>query len=157
MDEDGTIRDIASRPHPGRLAFTGIHILEPSVLDAIPGGGFADIVICYRRMISDGARIAGHIVSGHRWRDIGTIQSYLRANLEWASDPILLGEGCAVGPSVRLEEWAVAGAGCRLEPDVEICRSVLWEGVTVREGVRVVDSVVTSHRTVEKDLIEESR
>jgi NDP-sugar pyrophosphorylase family protein len=58
-------------------------------------------------------------------------------------------------PTARLEEWAVVGPKSRLERDVEIRRSILWENVHVRVGVKVIDSIVTSNQEVERDLISE--
>lgn len=152
VDEDGTVRDIASEPLPGRLAFTGIHLLEPALLSWIPPKGYADIVSTYRRMIAAEAPIAGHVVHGHYWRDIGTLESYLQANRERSPKPVLEGPGTETAPSARLFEWAVLGRGCRVEAGASVRRSVLWDGVRVREGIRIVDSVVTTGRTVQRDL-----
>ncbi len=156
LDQKKAICDISTEPGPGRVAFTGIHIVEPGLREYIPPSGFADIVPIYRRMILDGNPPAGHLVSGHSWRDMGTIESYLSANRECATEPFLVGEGCSLDPSVHFHEWAVTGPGCRLERGVRISRSVLWEGVVVREGVRVTDSVVTSHRIIDRDLMGEA-
>lgn len=156
LDGSGTVRDIASRARPGRLAFTGIHFLEPEVRDWIPPAGFADIVSSYRRMIASGERIAGYVADGPYWRDIGTLESYIRANREQSPEPILFGPGCEASPSARVSEWAVVGPDCRLEAGATVTRSVLWDRVRVREGVRVVDSVVTSGRTVQRDLVGEA-
>jgi ADP-glucose pyrophosphorylase len=38
-----------------------------------------------------------------------------------------------------------------LEKGVEITRSVLWEGVMVKKGVKVIDSIITSSREVKFD------
>ncbi len=152
LDASNTVRDISSQPRPERLAFTGIHLLEPGLRDWIPESGYADIVSTYRNMIARGERIAGHVVDRPYWRDIGTVESYLAANREGSPSPILLGPGCETAPSARTSEWAVVGAGCRLEPGALVERSVLWEGVTLREGVHVTDSVVTSGRVVRGDL-----
>jgi NDP-sugar pyrophosphorylase family protein len=153
LDEAGRVREIGSRPRPGRLAFTGIHFLEPAVRDWIPPDGYADIVGSYRRMIASGERIAGWVADRAYWRDIGTLESYLQANREQSPEPVLLGTGCEVDPSAEVSGWAVLGPGCRLEGGASVVRSVLWEGVTVRRGVRVADSVVTSERSVEGDLV----
>jgi len=152
LDDAGRVREIGSGARPGRVAFTGIHFLEPAVRDWIPQEGFADIVSCYRRMIASGERVAGCLVDRPYWRDIGTLGSYLQANREQSPDPVLLGPGCDLAPSAEVPDWAVAGPGCRLEAGSAVVRSVLWDGVTVREGVRVTDSVVTSGRVVERDL-----
>ena len=152
LDEAGRVREIGSRARPGRLAFTGIHFLEPGVRDWIPSEGYADIVSSYRRMIAAGERIAGWVTDRAYWRDIGTFESYLQANREQSPEPVLLGPGCEVDPTAEVSEWAVVGPGCRLEAGASVARSVLWEGVTVRQGIRVTDSVVTSGRSVERDL-----
>lgn len=153
IDGKSRILDISKEPVPERLAFTGIHFLEPHLLKWIPSEGFSDIVDCYRRMIDSGERLAACVSAGHYWRDIGTIGDYLEANREHSPRPVLFGPGARVSSSARISQWAVIGPRCRVEAGASISRSVLWQDVRVREGVRVVDSVVTHGKTVESDLI----
>jgi mannose-1-phosphate guanylyltransferase/phosphomannomutase len=54
-------------------------------------------------------------------------------------------------------EWAVVGANCHLEADVEIKRSIVWENVVVKRNAKITDSIVTSSTLVEKDLVREIR
>jgi len=148
------ITNIASKSSPGRFAFTGIHIIEPALLDHIPGGLFSDIIECYRRLIREGMPIRGYISEGHYWRDVGTLGSYLSANKEaLGGGALLLGPDCRIHGSTRIRDWAVIGEKANLEPGAEVCRSVLWENVRVKEGVKIVDSVVTSSKEVWKDQI----
>jgi NDP-sugar pyrophosphorylase family protein len=49
-------------------------------------------------------------------------------------------------------DWGVIGENSRLGKNVEVQRSVLWDGVTVKEGVRVADAVVTSGHEVDHEL-----
>lgn len=142
IDADGRITDIPRSYGPEGLAFTGIHILEPEMLPHIPEG-FSDIVDTYRRLMGAGKTILSHVSRGHSWHDIGSLPDYLKANRDHALTPFTVGLGCDIHPSVGLTDWVVIGANCRLEKGAEISRSVLWEGVEVREGVRVADSVVT--------------
>jgi NDP-sugar pyrophosphorylase family protein len=51
-----------------------------------------------------------------------------------------------------MEEWVVVGNEGRIEHDVEIRRSILWEAVTIRAGVKVIDSIVSSSQEVKQDL-----
>jgi mannose-1-phosphate guanylyltransferase len=154
ITDDLDIADIAAHPEPGRLAFTGIHILEPELLAHIPAGAFSSIIDCYMTLIREGRPVRAFVSAGHYWRDVGTIQSYLLANQEALHGrPFLLGAGCRVHPSASFKEWAVAGDGTILEAGTEVARSVLWEGVTVRTGVRVRDSIVTASQVVENDLM----
>jgi len=154
INDDLEILDIAPGPEPGRLAFTGIHIMEPEILAHIPQGRPSSIIDCYRKLIREGYPIRAWISTGHYWRDVGTIQSYLRANQEVLKGrEWLCGGGSRVHASAVIRDWAVMGDNATLEAEAEAARSVLWEGVTVRQGIRVADSIVTSYQVVDKDLV----
>jgi len=45
------------------------------------------------------------------------------------------------------------GKGCSIEKGALVKRSVLWSDVVIREGVKVVDSVVASGVILEKHLV----
>jgi len=150
------IVDIAPEAGPGRLAFTGIHIIEPDLLSHIPAGQFSHIIDGYLKLIHGGHPIRAYVSHGHYWRDVGTIRSYLLANQEaLRGDRLLTGAGCRIHPSAVIRGWAVAGSGTVLEEGAKVGRSVLWENVTIREGIRVMDSVVMSSREVAADLFGE--
>ena len=154
INEQLDIVDIAPEAHPGRLAFTGIHIIEPEILSRIPKDRFYNIIDCYQKLISEGSPIRAYISKAHCWRDVGTIESYFLANREVLQEnTILSGPGCRIHDSATLKEWAVIGKDTKLEEGVEICRSVLWERVRIRKGLRVIDSIVTSSKEVREDLI----
>ena len=152
VDEQWKIMDIAKANMPGRYAFTGIHVIDPKVLSHIPQGVFSDVIECYRKLIRLGKPVRACLVTGHYWRDIGSIPSYLEANRELAGNSFVIGPGCSMDSSVKLMDWGVIGENSRLGKNVEVHRSVLWDGVTLKEGVKVVDAVVTSGRVVERDL-----
>ncbi|RPJ23142.1 MAG: NDP-sugar synthase, partial [Desulfobacteraceae bacterium] len=152
VDDQWNITDIAKVNMTGRLAFTGIHVIHPEVLSHIPQGIFSDIIECYRELIRQRKSVRACLVTGHYWRDIGSIASYLEANRELAGNSFVIGPGCSVDSSVKLMDWGVIGGNSRLGKNVEVQRSVLWDGVTVKEGVKVVDAVVTSGRAVDRDL-----
>jgi len=154
INERFDIMDIASKACPGRLAFTGIHIIEPEILSHIPKDRFSNIIDCYQKLIREGSPIRAYISKGHYWRDVGTIESYFLANREVLQEnTILSGPGCRIHDSARLKEWAVIGKDTSLEEGVEIRRSVLWERVRVKKGLRVIDSIVTSSKEVREDLV----
>jgi NDP-sugar pyrophosphorylase family protein len=153
VDSRMNITDIADANRTDRLAFTGIHIIDPELLEYIPRGIFSSIVTTYRDLIRFGKPIRAYVSKGHYWRDIGTVKSYLLANKEaLKGDSFLVGPGGEIPGSLKLEDWAVIGERSRFSEGVEIRRSVLWENVTVREGIRVVDSIVTTSRIVKCDM-----
>jgi mannose-1-phosphate guanylyltransferase len=139
----------------GTLAFSGIHIIEPELLDSIPEGVFSDIIDCYRKLIDSGLEIKAQVAKNHYWRDIGTIKSYVLANKEsLRGDSKLIGPGGRIHGSARLTDWAIVGKDAYLEEGAEITRSVLWEGVRVKKRIRVIDSIVTSSRVIDCDLVD---
>ena len=137
------------------MAFTGIHIMEPELLSHIREGAFSDVIDCYRRLIRSGQMIKAYSSKGHYWHDIGTVDRYVRANRALLVGDFSLGPGSHVDPSAKLQEWAVIGEKNHLERNVIIQRSILWEEVRVREGRKVVDSIVTSSKEVDRDLFGE--
>lgn len=154
MDGKGKITDIANAPLSGRLAFTGIHIISPDLLQRIPKG-FSDIISCYRKTMNTDKGVRGYLSRGHFWRDIGTLESYIAANRELSPGPFAIDDGCRIDPSARLEEWGVVGRGTHIYAGAEVLRSILWEGVSAGIGVKIIDSIVTSGREVLRDLIAE--
>jgi mannose-1-phosphate guanylyltransferase len=157
IDHSGKITDIAPGNAPGRLAFTGIHIIDPELLSHITEGKFSNIIECYLALIRSGEKITSHVSEGHYWCDIGTIGAYKQANREFLGQrPFFIAPKCQIAPSARLKEWAIVGEGTTLEEDVEIRRSILWDEVKVKQGRRVIDSIVTSGQTVEQDLVDET-
>ena len=151
-DAHHLITDIFQKSGPGRLAFTGIHIMDPAIFSDFPQEQSFSIIVCYRRLIQSGAEIRAFIADGHYWHDIGTIDGYFEANKTLLTDAFFIGTDCRIDPSVRLEDWAVVGDGSRIEKGVEIRRSILWKAATVREGVKVIDSIVTSSWKVTHNL-----
>jgi len=153
MENDHRISDIGHGNMPDRLAFTGIHIINPRALKHIPRDQFSDIITCYRDLIALREPIKAYVAQGHYWFDVGTIASYVEANRKLLKEPFAIAHDCYVGPGVKFEEWAIVGARSHLEKDVEIRRSILWEEVSVEQGVRIEDSIVTSSQAVARDLV----
>ncbi len=78
QDKDASSK---SRGHR-KLAFTGIHVLEPVFLKAISPNCFVDIIDVYRRHLTAGLKIAAYMAQEHHWRDIGTPQTYRQAVID---------------------------------------------------------------------------
>ena len=154
LNSQKDILEINPVPEAGQLAFTGIHIMNLPVLDHIPSGRFFCILECYRALIRAGRPLRGHVVQNHYWRDAGSIESYIEANREALNGaPFLMGRNCQVHEDARLRDWAVLGNDISLEKGTEVVRSILWGNVTVKENVRIIDSIATVTGEVEEDLV----
>jgi mannose-1-phosphate guanylyltransferase len=138
----------------GALAFTGIHVINPEVLSFIPDKKRYNIIDTYKRLIDLKKPIRGYIATGHRWIDIGTIADYLRANFYYLpSGNSAIDQKCSIDSGATLKDWVVIGKRSLIERGTLVQRSVLWNDVIIKEGMRVVDSVVTSGVVVEKNLV----
>jgi len=141
-----------------RLAFTGIHIVNPKVLEQIPDHRFFHIIDLYQELAAQG-RVGLQRVDGVFWRDIGTPEDYLQlhrellnggAGIEFAEaehreGAWILGDDVQFGKNVQLKEWGCIGNGVRIGDSVTLQRSVLWEQVRIPAGSHIVDSIVTGH------------
>jgi NDP-sugar pyrophosphorylase family protein len=136
------------------LAFTGIQVLEPEVLNYIPHNAPYSIIDCYRQLIQEKRPVRASVAAGHRWIDIGTIQEYIRANFALlAPEKVAVGPQCRIDHEVSMNGGAVLGSRCSIARRATVQGSILWNDVTVREGVRVIDSVITTGVIVKEDII----
>ncbi len=138
------------------LAFTGVQVIDPAVLDLIQPGVFANIIDCYQALLAAGGRIQGLVARGHFWTDMGTPQDYLELHAElltgrralpiaakpW-SGPFFLGAQAQVGPGVKLNDWAVVGSGARIGANASLTRVVVWDGAEVGPGAICSDIIIS--------------
>jgi aminoglycoside/choline kinase family phosphotransferase/dTDP-glucose pyrophosphorylase len=113
VDEKGFVTDFdadAGHTKYRHLAFTGIHVLDRSVLSYLPPNGPAHIIDAYRHMIDAGLGIKAYEVQGHRWHDIGTPQSYQEAVYDHMA-PIAFEKAFGRPATGDLQKHTIAGDG----------------------------------------------
>ena len=136
--EDGRIRGFGGMPAvtdtgPVPLMFTGIHILEPRILEYVPRGVFSDSVThVYPQAMAKGELIAAHVASG-KWRELSTLKRYLDISIE------LLRES---GNSY------VTGQDTKISQSSTVIDSVLWDEVKIGAGARVNRAVLADNVTI---------
>lgn len=154
VDEDLAVRRIAGRGPGGEglspLHFTGVHVLSPEFLDAVPAEPFApDINRHVYPPLLGGGRVRG-IVAGGYWNDLGTPGRYLGANLD-----LLEGRGGSVLAAADyrsgLEERApglFVARDARVEPEATLAApAVVGPGAAVGSGARVGPGAVLGARS----------
>ena len=115
------------------LMFTGIHILEPRILEYVPRGVFSDSVVhVYPQAMAKGELIAAHVASG-KWRELSTLKRYLDISIE------LLKES---------GNTYVAGKDTKISQSSTVIDSVLWDDVIVGAGARVNRAVLADNVTI---------
>ena len=153
LERDQRIKGFHQTPSPSLVSFTGVHVIEPRLLDLIPADRYYSIIDCYRHAIAKGLPIRGYYLEDIQWADIGTIESYVEANksrIGWEKFPV--GGGAEIAPSANLMEWSVIGRNCKIHKHAHVEESILWDDVEVLEGKRVVRSIVTDRVVVDRDL-----
>jgi mannose-1-phosphate guanylyltransferase len=133
-----------------RLAFTGIHIINPEIFDLIPPDGFYDIIKCYQNFIRQGGRINGLLAQDHYWTDMGTADDYLQLHSELlqppamkSKKPIYKGTHVKIGNNVHLNDWVCIGSGAKIGNNVSLSRVVVWDGARVKDDSNLQDTIVT--------------
>lgn len=139
-----------------RLAFTGLHLVEPSVLEDIVPGRFSCIIDHYRKLLLAGHRIASYRVDECFWTDMGTAADYLALHQGLLTGEIpCWEEACPVEKpyhidartkipeDFQLKDWACVGharigRGARLE------RAVVWDNVSLDRGSVTADTIVST-------------
>ncbi len=161
-DADNRVTDFVEKPAdpPSNLASMGIYVfswekarryLEADAADEKSSHDFGKDVI--PAMLRAGERLFAYRFEGY-WRDVGTIDSLWEANMDlldesseldmsdeawkiYSRNPNL--PAARIGCGAVLDECMVA-EGCEVEG--EVVHSLLFQGVRVGKGARLVDSVV---------------
>lgn len=76
--EDGLMTALREKPEQTYQVNTGVYILNPELINEIPGGEFFHITHLIEKIQQRGARVACFPVSEHSWRDMGDWNEYLR-------------------------------------------------------------------------------
>ena len=152
--EGGRVKKFAGMPvanDTSPLMFTGIHIMEPRILDYVPRGVFSDSVIhVYPQAIANGEIVAAHVASG-KWRELSTLKRYLDISIELlreSGQSLVAGERTSIASSATVNDSVLwddvkVGAGAR------VSRAVLADDVTIPDGEVIENAVVVPRQLVE--------
>jgi NDP-sugar pyrophosphorylase family protein len=170
-DETGRVVGIldarSPRPPEGRVTermFTGVHILEPALLDRLRPVVCDVIRDAYIPALLEGATIRAEVLRGY-FAEHSTPERYLAGNLALLREPSLLSSppgplvgvdaGAHVDPAARvvgpcrIEAGAIVEAGAEVGPGV-----VLGADSRVAAGVHLSRAVVWRHARVAADVID---
>jgi mannose-1-phosphate guanylyltransferase len=107
--------------------FTGIHILEPSVLAAIPDGASDINADVYPRLLDENHEAVGAWLHEGWWFEAGSPARYLELNLQLLE---------------RSGARRLVDAAAQIHPEAQVARSIIGAGARVGRGAQVVDSVI---------------
>lgn len=173
IDEDGRIVEFEEKPeHPkSNLASMGIYIFNWKLLRKMliadmknpdSSHDFGKDII--PALLNDGRKLVAYKFKGY-WKDVGTIDSLWEANMDLLdskndldlSDPTwkIYTEDATtlpqyLGPNANINR-AFITQGCNI--DGEVKNSVLFTGVKVGKGAKVIDSVLMPGVEVEEGAV----
>ena len=139
-----------------RFLYTGVCIVAPELLSRIPSGQPISFVPVWLEVLRAGGRIAGVVLDGGIWRDIGNIAEYMRIHADLAEGavkitppstapsgwPVWRMPGAQIDPTASMDGWNWCGPACHVGAGACVTDSVLWAGSRVEPGAKVVNSVV---------------
>ena len=141
-----------------RLAFTGLSVIDPSILEGIPVGLQSCIIDHYRKKLSEGYKFGVFRTDHCFWTDMGTPEDYLALHAgllngtiprwqEFSSDhagkTILVDDKAELTGMSTLNEWCAIGAVTG--HDISLTRCVVWDGVRLPCGFRSADKVISQN------------
>ena len=161
-DEESKITEFQEKPAKPKsnLASMGIYVfnwkflkryLEDDAKDTVSSHDFGKNII--PKMLNNGSRMYAYAFNGY-WKDVGTVDSFWEANMDllkekpeldlhdrsWkiysvnsAMPPHYVGEDAKVIRSLVSEGAVIKG---------EVVNSVVFSGVIIEEGAKVIDSVI---------------
>ena len=160
VDADGRVERFLEKPSWGQVFSdtinTGVYVLEPEVLRAVPEGQPYDFSKqLFPDLLARGKPVYGHVMDGY-WQDIGNLDQYRQANFDALDglvslqlpgirlrDNVLLGDGVDLSDLTQVEGPAFIGSYCKVEPGARIGpHSLLGKNVVVKEGAYVTRAVI---------------
>jgi mannose-1-phosphate guanylyltransferase/phosphomannomutase len=162
VDADGRVERFLEKPSWGQVFSdtinTGVYVLEPEVLRAVPPGMPYDFSKqLFPDLLERGKPILGHQCDGY-WQDIGNLDQYRQANFDALDgrvdlelsgirlrDNVVLGEGVQLPDLEQVEGPAFIGNFCQIDAGARVGPyTVLGPNVVVKEGATALRSVVDS-------------
>jgi glucose-1-phosphate adenylyltransferase len=173
MDGRGRIHGFQEKPAAGEARSTfasmGVYLFRREVLEMALAEDAEDPASThdfgkdlFPRFLDRGVDVYAHLFPQY-WQDVGTLDSFYRANMELLSPrpPMELADADWIIHTVSLDLPPVRiGAGARLAAslaangarvDGHVERSILFPGVVVERGAHVVDSILMHGTHVGKD------
>jgi mannose-1-phosphate guanylyltransferase/phosphomannomutase len=182
-DEDGRIQRFLEKPTWGQVfsdtVNTGIYVMEPEVLAEVPAGESVDWSgDVFPKLLKRGAELFGY-VSGGYWEDVGTHESYLKAQADvlsgrvdadiegfevspgvWVAEgaevdpealltgPLCIGDYAKVEAGAQLREYTVVGSNVVIKEGAFLHRAVVHNNVYVGQGATLRGCVIGKNTDV---------
>ncbi len=182
-DEDGRIQRFLEKPSWGQVfsdtVNTGLYVMEPEVLAEVPPGEPVDWAgDVFPKLVERGAPLFGYVSAGY-WEDIGTHESYLKAQADvlagrvqtdiagfevspgvWVAEgaevdsdavltgPLCIGDYAKIEAGAHLREFTVIGSNVVVKEGAFLHRAVVHNNVYIGQGVTLRGCVIGKNTDV---------
>lgn len=133
------------------LAFTGISVLESSLIESVSDRYPVSLIDILSEAIRSGMVVAALRAADmnldYIWEDIGTTDGYLAAHkaLLKNKNTMHTGKYTRLPKDLRREGWCSIGNNVAFGRGVFISKSIIWDGSTIMDNERLEDCVVTPY------------
>jgi mannose-1-phosphate guanylyltransferase / phosphomannomutase len=160
LDEDGRVERFLEKPSWGQVfsdtVNTGVYVLEPEVLRAVPAGERFDFSKqLFPDLLRRGKALYGYVAEGY-WQDIGNLDQFRQANYDALDrkvdlelpgirlrENIYIGDGVQLPDLSQVEGPAYLGNFSQVDPGARIGPySVLGNNVVVKEGAATTRCII---------------
>lgn len=138
-----------------KLAFTGIHVIDPEILDEVEENTMSCVIDLYRKLLSTGSKLQVFRSDDYYWTDMGTVEDYLALNSDLIAGNIprwsefgLFGDGekyCTksiIPDDFSCKGWCVIGEGVKIHRNVHLENVVVWDGAIIKENTQLSRQVI---------------
>ena len=146
------------------LAFSGLHVIDPSILMDIPENIFSCIIELYRRMLAQQRKINVFRMDDCYWTDMGTVEDYLGLHEgllqgtipKWPEmenggkvrDGVLVGEKTHVPEDCGVTGWACFGKNVTIPSGVSLDGVVAWDDADLSYATEYSNTIIKSRVSV---------
>ncbi len=160
-DKCGSVVRFLEKPNPEEidrlgtnLINAGIYILEPTVLPLIATGENASFEYnVFPEILNRKMGFNSFSLDGSYWKDIGTPESYLTAQMDFLNGDITgsilpKSQNSEIATTAAVDDRSLIAEGCVIKPNAKIINSVLGPGVHVEEKAFIENSVIWAHSRI---------
>ncbi len=183
IDGQGRIRNIVGHMRPvdqgtplTSYMFTGVHVLEPSILEYVPPEIQSDIIRTgYFKALDNDEVLLGYVTDGY-WVDAGTPARYFDANLDaltgtsriryattlppertngvWVAPDAHIAPSATLVPPVAITDRVHVGDNATVGPNVIVSPgAVIGNEVTISNSIVLDDVHVSARETIAHDIV----
>ncbi len=126
------------------LTFAGIQIIDPQVIKCFPLK--RDLIEIYQELMKKGVKISAYIENNAYFRDIGTIENYLKSHEDLLVGKIKISEAPSysnplviktnhIGKDVIFKDWVYIEENTIIEDKVQLSKVISWKGAYIKSGI----------------------